>query len=502
MTFLGQRFDKNYNAWDKMTIFNDMQDVVNLLELDETTVGFVDCIRKKIHYILDIWTDNTILKLKKDIQNLTIQGNILTSKYSSLLKLSEILEINPTPYLQELLTSIDELLTQFIDEHGSEKKFAEYKAKDIQWKSLEELHEELVHTDFISLLHEKIKQWSDLKALIAFAQSRCSILDNESVQYWDYNDIIVCSQTQQQLLQSQEANTLNRAFSLSGWMSNGIAQLWYIREHIKNWWTISAISWSSIGWIIWTLIAFAWNNLERIDTVITSLSEWLSEAQFSKEGNLRYDSDRQKILDVLTNTAKLVGIDEETRFNESSIAIVINASKVSEKSWEKEVYMWGERKVIESLIAWANMLDPVPKPKILWEWGYGSLLWETPIDGVKINDYAANEKWNPIEALEILWIPKKFMTVIDVWYSSETYDTPASKFSRFFFENATFRDLLWKLDVWLRWGNVIDVDARPSENKSGQLFNSEVIWKLLEIWKNKKREIIELWEVTGSAIRI
>jgi len=107
---------------------------------------------------------------------------------------------------------------------------------------------------------------------------------------------------------------------------------------------------------------------------------------------------------------------------------------------------------------------------------------KTEIDGIQMNDFAANERWNPIESIERLWIKCEDMVILDVWYSSDNNKSAGAYFSRLLFKGALRRDILWKFLTEQKWWTVVDFDSSDSGNKNWILFNWDVFKKLIKIW--------------------
>lgn len=84
----------------------------------------------------------------------------------------------------------------------------------------------------------------------------------------------------------------------------------------------------------------------------------------------------------------------------------------------------------------------------------------TPIHGVNMIDYAANERGNPSHWLEVLGIEQKDIIDIDVGYSSEKGGSPIV---RRLFQRATIRDFFAKLRIRQNGGKVIDIPLQSSE---------------------------------------
>lgn len=88
------------------------------------------------------------------------------------------------------------------------------------------------------------------------------------------------------------------------------------------------------------------------------------------------------------------------------------------------------------------------------------VLKNTPVHGVNMIDYAANERGNPTHWLEVLGIEQKDIIDIDVGYSSEKGGSPTV---RRLFQRATIRDFFAKLRIRENGGKVIDMPLDSSE---------------------------------------
>lgn len=480
MSFFGQRFHPDYNSGDLKRMFEDSLDAVNFLGLDDETQKSLEKIKMKIITILYQYSDYS--KIYKDrILDILETNNTNILEFARLQKVRELLNNNPKAFLSNLLRILNYELSSFwvIDKryHWIEdidiNIFEKVRELDIQWlnfdSKISEVEKWLWHLWVIIFLEECIKQWKCSDKIEEYAKTQKEKKQNDKTfEYWDYCNLISLVQTKNKLIELN-SNENAKAFVLSWWVSNALSQLWYIREFLEYWWKINCISWTSMWAIIAVLVAGALKDWEwerdsdKIGDLIKKIQRKLEEFKL----NVFKPKDKEKLIEIFTEIAENYGIEENTKFSELDIPVIVNASRAYD-SWEQEILLWWDRKIIDSIKASVNL-----------DWK----ITEISIDWVSMTDYGANEKWNPIWAVESLWIWDKQMHVIDVWYSSENYKSKWARFSRFFFKWALRRDMLAKMRVAEAWWSVIDIDSKPSKNKWWVLFSKEILNHLVKIWE-------------------
>ncbi len=524
MSLFNQFIDRNYNAWDNTLLFWDIMDLVDVLSLSKNTEKEVEEIKSKILHILENTSEKDWTKFKNNFLESKdhINRNSMQTEYYNIKTIKEKLTKNESIAMFWILnTVLNEMVNSYIKHLWLEWEtiiISEQVTKIVKWWQnfsfiLERVKNNLWHTWVIIFLQELIQGNKHLNQIKDYCEKEMEELSEykNDFQYWDYSNTLSLLETQQHFKRKQlefspveyrnvskinesnidkkeEKNLENwKAFSLSWWLSNAFAQLWYIQQHIENWWTISAISWTSMWSVIWVLVAFIGNDSEGIEKLINIIGTKLRNTTFNKKWNIAHKWDRNIIKEIFTEISKEFWIDDKTKFSESKIPITINASR--EYNWgEQEIILWWERKVIESVFASINMTKSwlTRKSKVK-----RSYFWKSEIDWIQMNDFAANERWNPIDSIETLWISHEDVIILDVWYSSEKNKSAGAHFSRYFFKWALRRDVFWKFLVEQKWWTVVDFDTSGSENKNWILYNWDVFQKLINIWKNKYKDVIK-----------
>ncbi len=366
---------KMYSRPDKVKHIKDSMDVVNLLQLSDDTKGSINDIRSKILYIANV-SSFDLRDLKNDILELNNKTlawreysypweNFFSIEYNTLKKVhSTIMWQNPQAFLQLLLTNINTLLQEHLPSSFELTKIPniseEVASINANWTNFNEqfnkISNSLWHSWEILFLQECIKQNLCIENIIDFSSNQMQNKkwldwDNLFI-YCDYNNIKSLAETKQKFLVNESTLDVNidinkrKAFCLSWGISSGLIQLWYIQQHIENWWTISALSWSSIWWVIGSLVAFAWNDPEKISNLVSNLKKQFGDAKFEDGWDIS-TNDKMIIKDIFIKAWRIVWIDEHTIFSDSIIPITINASREYWWFWllgEQEVMLWWEHK--------------------------------------------------------------------------------------------------------------------------------------------------------------
>lgn len=379
---------------------------------------------------------------------------------------------NPT-LLNQIIQETNILLDEYkknLNSKDSTYNFFENidKSKDFN-QNINFVKENFWHTWVVIFLQECLKKWyykpQEIKEYCEKNKDLFSA-NKDSFEYWNYRNTMVLAWEKENIKEW-------KAFSLSWWISNWITQLWIMKKYLENWWKVSFISWSSIWALIWVFTSFGsnWLTLERIEKVENLLKKyfWWNawDINYAKEWDINKQQIeiRQKFIDI----ALELWIRESSNLSECKVPIIVNSSRFY-WSWEQEIYLWWNDKIIDSIKATTN---------INWT------AWKTKIDWVEMVDYAMNERWNPTEPLKILWISNKDKIIIDVWYSSEKYYSNWAIFSRWFFPRAFDRDEFEKSIIKNDWWTVMNIDSEPSWNWNWEKFSWEIIKSLLKIWGNE-----------------
>lgn len=422
--------------------------------------------------------------------------------YQQLAYLYDCISINPV-LRNQFLNTLQVNLTQELEKFPTRGMDVLGKTTDISDENFDAMISGIFingwHIAVLYSLRECIKEWKCLWKVSEYLDlKQKQSLVGASLEDMDYFNL----RSQLDFKKSLEWNNgIGKSFSLSGGVSNALSQLWYIRSFLLDWGRINSISGTSMGAIVGVLVSrVVWKKqwqdaVIAMDDIITSLSGELSEQitklgkiwklpyleiskipEFlQKERNSISTKDIKAVKDVFLNLAHKYWITDSTKFSELEIPVIVNASYQSWGDWEKEIILSGDNLVIASLFAWGNM-------PTLFDTNVG-IFWENPIKDQNMVDFAANEQWNPISLLTDVGVPMKDIVVLDVWYSSLTYNTTAAWFSRWFFRRALFRDSLQKTAVRMQWGISVDIDSEPSNNTSWSEFSSKILDDLVEIGK-------------------
>lgn len=322
-------------------------------------------------------------------------------------------------------------------------------------------------------LEECVRHGACLPDCAGVAEQEMEHLPADGFEYWDYRNILRLSQTRARL---RETPADRPAVSLSGGNSNGLAHLGALENLAGSDGTIASsvgvIAGTSMGGIMAVLAAVA--PLRDIQRDIMEGFE-LDGRSYHLRGNTAIESDRERIMEFFIALGRRHGIDEGTRFSDLPIPVVVAASRDTLRGAQK-ILLGGDDAVIDALRAASNFRSPLTgRP----------LFGETRVDGVLLTDDAANEEGNSIDTLERLGAPYRRMVAVDVGYSSDRYDAPATRGERAgvrrMFKLATTRDTLWKATTVLAGGSVVDIDTAPSANMRGERFAPECSRRMFEI---------------------
>lgn len=509
MSFFWQR-SSDYNAYDAWQNLSDILLVTGLLS---------EAVRKKYESrILSLlwWSREWSLELRQKCQALVLESidqkekkwmqglDRINGGHQALLSLYEIIAKNPElirAFRKRLEKAIDVWLWQENTSQVNISRIMEQLTPDEFNESISHIQKKAWHIGVVYFLGECIESGKCLDEVGSYIHDNVpTTLAGASVESIDFFNLQSRLAFRKKLDQRGRPTEESRAFSLSGGISNAIAELWYIREHYRNGGRVTALAGSSMWAIIAVLIAQAvgdrtWEEaVKAIDSVANTLKAKLGDKivalwkigklpflnvnkipQFlQKERSSISKDDAEAMRDIFTSLAKDIGIKAETKFSDLKIPVIINASyQSSSGSGEKEVIISGENLVIDALIAWTNM-----------PW-FGTnntgIFWETKLQGQALVDFAANEQWNPAPLLWRSGIEPKNIVNLDVGYSSTWYHTWAAAFSRRFFLRADMRDNGGiKPSVRMAGWMSVDFDVEPTLNSSWSAFSPDIVDRLMK----------------------
>ncbi len=384
----------------------------------------------------------------QDRENLTLIDKSHWA-YKDMLTFRYFAQSNPSQFLENLKVNIQKLLDKYPLKSEEINKVSEMVSK-VDEKNFASILSHLTnHAEKIAFCEWCISKGKCLPQILAYAKEEQNVRTDtkeKSFEYWDYNNLISLVETRMRI--SDKKTNESKAFSLSGWAWNALSQLSVIYEYIKWWGRVSSISGTSMGSLIAVLVAKAWNNHEQIKKFMDDIE--MMGNQWVIPEKLNSSQKQREALELFEKFLETHGITEQTRFSDLDIPALVNAWRQYEW-WEQEVVLWWSEKVLEAVRASMN----VPTGN-----NNNGKLGSTPVHGVPMIDYAANERWNPTHWLEIAWEEQKNLVAIDVWYSSEKW---GSAFVRRLFQRATFRDFYAKMRMKSAGGIVIDMPLQSSE---------------------------------------
>ena len=388
----------------------------------------------------------------EDIKNLQWVDNIHFD-YLDLLAFRNALLQNPTVWLSLLKAEVEGILGSYPMRSEDIISIGDNVSKVNAGNFGEILEKIPSHVQQIAFLEWCIGEGQCLEHVILHAKyQRETRFDqrNDSMEYWNYNNIVVLADTRKRLLLWEKwANT--KAFSLSGWSGNAFTQLAIMQKFVENWGKISSISATSAGSALGVLVAKIWHDASKLRELMNDFEE--GNRTWAMPRSLIWNE--KKVKEFYDGIALKYGVDYTTKFSDLQIPIVVNAWR-QYKWWEQEIVLWWEEKVMDAI--WAS--QNVPDPKKPWSNKNIGALWVTEIQGISMIDYAANERGNPTHWLELLWEEQKHIVAIDAWYSSEKGGSPSV---RRLFQRANRRDFLAKLRIRKSGWLVIDVPLNSTE---------------------------------------
>lgn len=409
----------------------------------------IDTYKSQVAYILENSQDDC--DFISDIQD------IKTSIFSSweMWTLGEITRNLWKDFISQYTVQFLELLDTCIQSY-----FRKYNLKnpsEILFTSVDKISEE----NYISIITE-IEETYGIFGVIVFlkrcinegkipliiaqyARSRMQNYTNTDFYYWDFRSLYTLGFTKAKLEQ-MDTKYKSANLSLSGGNMNGFSHIWVIQWILESWKNISTISWSSIWSIIGVIAA---KVLDPSLSPLENLEIWERTSLLfeSVDWNVLINESRDNIREAFLQIWKHIWIDESTAFSDLNIPIVVNGSRYH-TSWEQQVYLWYDDKVIESMIASVNI--------------YGKYFWSTSIDNIQIWDHAASKQINPTEALKLLWIYGKDTCIVDMWSGSSDMLRRwiSEEVIRSMYKDTTRRDVLERLIVRLKEGTIIAPNLR------------------------------------------
>lgn len=504
--------------WQLMPWYNTMDEWQNISDIQGVLWLFSSEQQKQFeHRILSIISEPDVMLYKvRNLLYATVKSSLIQDKdiemqsknwidfmngsYKRLDYLYEVIANNPIlwkAFLETLASNISEKLAKFsVKENSLAKKINEISDENFH-DTIAKVSQDGWHPATIYLLGECIREWKCLENVRYHIHNNAwSTLSSGNLEDMDYQNLLSQLDFQSSI---NSKNRVGKSFSLSGGISNSLSQLGYISAFLADWGQIQSISGTSMGAIVGVLVSKAvWKKTWReaaseIDTIISALS-WKLETQIkalprarilpfihipkfpkilTRERTVISKKDIAAIENVFLSIAHEYGITDTTQFSELEIPVIVNSSYQSGWKWEKEIALSWENKIIESLFAWANMPGFSTKNN--------GLFGKRSVQGQDMVDFAANEQGNPISLLTNSGIPSKDIIALDVWYSSNSYNTFAAKFSRWFYRRALFRDSLQKSAIIMQWWTVIDIDSKPSMNSSWSNFSPTILADLVKI---------------------
>ena len=359
----------------------------------------------------------------------------------------------------------------------------------------------------VYFLEECIRTGKCLEQVWAYLANNCK---ENKFPSWDIK-VLDISNLRSQLafkikLDSQDEDMTSwKSFSLSGWVSNALAEIGYIREFYRNGGIIRSMTGSSMGAIVAVMISkVVWElkgeaAVGAIDQLIQILNNELEKqiAKVNKERRNQKSTWKQRALHTFTigkipisipgtslkksnakeleetflAVAKTLGIDEKADFNSLHIPVMINASHQYGNKWEKEVIIAGDMSIVDALSVTTNMPGR-------WSNNTG-MFWEKKLSWLSLVDYAANEQGNMVSHLTDAWIKAQDIIALDVGYSSNEYNHSVAQACRLLFKRARYRDFSMKAYLRMNWGKAVDFDTDNTGNSGGEAFSGEILQKLV-----------------------
>jgi hypothetical protein len=430
-------------------------------------------VRNKVFQAKDIIVRDELLiwENKTNLQWIDVRN----FEHQRMLLLRQMLLRNPEKTLDSFIKNINEELREF----GIPKEDIVYISKiNINCSFISDvvlvLWNNPSHIAKIALFERCITEWKFLSEIAQIANNEIEELGyskESSAEYWDYVNLRTLAKTRKKILGS-EFPAWSKSFSLSGGAGNSFSQLAIMQKYVEDGWKIRSISGTSAGSAIAVLVAAIGNNSKRLQELMDDFKTGNENWEIPEK--LAGHEEKMKIF--FNKLASKYGITDSMKFSELKIPVLVNAGR-QYKGGEQEVVLGEDENIMDAI--WAS--QNVPKLNKPWKNTNEWEMWITKVHGVPMIDYAANERWNPTHWLDIVWVDRKDMAVIDVGYSSEKWGSP---FVRRLFTRANIRDHFAKIKIKSSWGIVIDMPLDSSE------WYNLIKWKL-EYFFSKWRYIYQ-----------
>lgn len=393
------------------------------------------------------------------------------TEYKRLMLLRQLMQNDPETTLKTLVDSIESSLQAFPLKKESILLVSE-KVDGVTPEnfstSLEQISREFWHIGVISFYEWCIAEWKCLDQIVSSATSKRDDIETNktnSMEYWDFTSIINLVSTREKCMSVSATVAWGKSFVLSGGGGNGFTQLAVMQKYVENGGKVRSISGTSMGAAIGILVGSIGNNAARLKELMNDLVLANNSGEIPEK--LRWNE--FQMIAVFERLRVKYGIDHTTKFSDLAIPVVVNVWR-QYKWWEQEIMLGGDEEIIPSILASMNVPFPHKNNNI---WALG----KTPIHGVDVIDYAANERGNPTHWLELLGEKQKDLVCIDVWYSSENGWSP---FVRRLFQRATIRDFLAKLRIRNAGWGVMDIPLSSSE---WYIFTPWTMERFFRIWE-------------------
>ncbi len=261
----------------------------------------------------------------------------------------------------------------------------------------------LDHTWVIAFFEWCILQWKCLPLLIDYAEKHreeYAAQKQSSMQYWNYTNIINLASTRNKIIKNWEDKNW-KSFSLSGGSGNTFSQLAIMQRYVEDGGKIISISGTSAWSAMAILVASIGNDAGKIKELMNDFVA--GNMDWSIPNHLL--GHEKKMREFYDRIIEKYGLTYSTIFSDLKIPVVVNAGRQ---------YKWGEQEVVlgwdENIMhaVWAS--QNVPKP---WKNDNTWALGVTPVHGVNMIDYAANERGNPTHWLELLWVEQNDIVAIE-----------------------------------------------------------------------------------------
>ncbi len=485
---LGWQLLPLYGNPDTIGILRDVDLVIGLLQDNHKTRPICEWIRDRIFNILannpEKWATlrNKLYKAKDGVVKWGLLNtenrkkldwiDIAHVEYHNLMIFRQLLETDPDVTLKKFIDSIEDLLKEFPLDKENIFSVSEKITKTDEWNFLvmcQEVESELGYVGIVSFCEGCIAEWKCINSIISYAQEKREKLTQNkaiSMEYWDFTNIINIASTKKHSTEVNETVTWWKSFVLSGGGGNAFAQLAIIQKYVMSWGTVRSLS----GTSMWAMIAILVWSIGNNPVKLRELMDDFALANEHGEIPEKLVGKELQTMSLFERLREKYNIKQWTKFRDLALPVVVNVWR-QYKWWEQEIIMGWDEEAIPSVLASMNVPSPI-KNNNTWA------LWATPIHGINMIDYAANERWNPTHWLELIWEKQKDLIDIDVWYSSENW---WSAFVRRLFQRALLRDFFAKLRISNAGWVVMDM---PLLSWEWYLFPKWAVERFFQIWES------------------